>query len=356
MSLLLLLSSVCHGLVETCEDLQAAFDLTKTQDVVVEIDPFQTVDCGNFTTMSIDSNTLTVEANRDISNTFGGVDLYEIRFNVTGGAKLTWEPNVEFHGTDEQDVDGGGVFVGEESTVRFLNKLEMTDVGVRSVTDESSDFASYQLRGGCVFTDGYFRVDGEATFTRCEVGGGGESSPGPGGALYVGPQGSVLFNGGVEMSEVSILDDEGNNGGGIYNEGKVNIKGDSRFENLRAEAGGAIFNTLGAQFNFRNNAAAVFIDCTASDGIAGALFNNGYFKFSGPALFVNSDAPVIYVSPTGETVLSKDSVFWGNDDVDNPSILVASGGQLTIASSVSFIADVESDCSTVFDEEADMCL
>lgn len=355
-SLVLLFSSVCHGSVQTCEELQAAFDLTKTQDVVIEMDPYVEIDCVNFTTMAMDSNTLTVESTEDLTSFFGGSDLYEIRFEVTNGAKLIWASSVEFHGSETQDVNGGGVFVGQGSTVRFLNNLEMTDVGVRSVTDESSDFASYQLSGGCVYTDGYFRVDGEATFTRCEVGGGGESSPGPGGALYVGPHGSVLFNGGVEMSEVSILDDEGNNGGGIYNEGKVNIKGDSKFEGLRAEAGGAIFNTLGAKFNFRDKATAVFIDCWASDGIAGALYNNGYFRFSGPALFVNSDTPVIFVSPTGETVLSKDSVFWGNDDVDNPSIRVASGGQLTIPTSVSFRADVDSVCSTVFDDEADQCL
>ena len=68
--------------------------------------------------------------------------------------------------------------------------------------------------------DGYFVVEGEASFVRCEVSGGGESSPGPGGVIYVGPTGSVLFDT-VYMSEVSIIDDEGNNGGGIYNEGKV---------------------------------------------------------------------------------------------------------------------------------------
>lgn len=73
----------------------------------------------------------------------------------------------------------------------------------------------------CVYVDGYFVVEGEASFVRCEVGGGGESSPGPGGAMYVGPTGSVLFADTVHMSEVSIIDDEGNNGGGIYNEGKV---------------------------------------------------------------------------------------------------------------------------------------
>ena len=164
--LLLLLPSVCRGLVETCEELQAAFDLTKTQDVVVEVHPFVEIDCANFTTMSMDSNTLTMKSNEDLSTLDpGNSSLREVRFEVTNGAKLFWEPNVEFHGTSEQDVNGGGVFVGEDSAVRFLNDLSMTDVGVVSVTDESSDFASYELSGVCVYTDGYFRVDGVAKFT-----------------------------------------------------------------------------------------------------------------------------------------------------------------------------------------------
>ena len=121
--------SVCYGLVETCEELQAAFDLTKTEHVVIEMHPFQDIDCVNFTTMAMDSNSLTVESSEDLDNYHGSGDLYEVRFEVTNGAKLFWETNVEFHGTDEQDVDGGGVFVGEGSTVRFLNDLEMTNVG-----------------------------------------------------------------------------------------------------------------------------------------------------------------------------------------------------------------------------------
>ena len=353
--LLLLFSNLCHGLVETCEELQAAFDLTKTQDVVIEVYPFVDIDCANFTTMSMDSNTLTVKSSEDLSTFSGNSDLREVRFEVINGAKLFWETNVEFHGTNKQDVNGGGVFVGEGSTVRFLNDLSMTDIGVLSVTDESSDFASYELSGGCVYTDGYLRVDGEATFTRCDVTGGGESSPGPGGALYVGSQGSVLFNGALKISDVTIRDDEGNNGAGIYNEGKVNIKGNAKFD-LRAESGGAIFNTLGAQFYFRDKATALFIDCSAADGIAGALLNNGYFKFSGPALFVNTDSPSIYVSSTGETVLSENSVFWDNEDTNSPAILVSSGGKLDIPSSVTFIDDVESDCSTVYYDETGTCL
>ena len=73
----------------------------------------------------------------------------------------------------------------------------------------------------CVYVDGYFVVEGEASFVRCENSGGGESPPGPGGVMYVGPTGSVLFADTVYMAEVSIIDNEGNNGAGIYNEGKV---------------------------------------------------------------------------------------------------------------------------------------
>ena len=334
--------------METCEELQAAFDLTKTGHVVIEMHPFQHIQCVNFTTMAMDSNSLTVESSENLDNYHGSGDLYEVRFEVKNGAKLVWETNVKFHGTGEQDVDGGGVFVGEGSTVRFLNDLEMTNVGVHSVTDESSDYASYERSGGCVYTDGYFRVDGAATFTNCEVAGGGESSPGPGGALYVGEQGSVLFNGALGISGVSITDDDGNEGGGIYNKGEVNIKGNAIFESIRASSGGAIYNEMGAQFRFKDQATAVFLDCFASDGIAGALYNRGYFKFSGPALFYNTDHPSVYVSSDGETVLSEDSVFWSIKETTRPAVEVASGGEVEVPSSVVFIHYNDGDCSTVY--------
>lgn len=160
------------------------------------------------------------------------------------------------------------------SIIRFLYEVRMTDFGVRSVAG-MGDYSSYVLSGGCVHTDGYFTVDGEAPFARCEVGGGGETSPGPGGALYVGETGSVLFNGKLEKSEVSLIDEDGNNRRGIYNKGKVNIMGDATFDELRAEGGGAIYNAVGAQFKFRNNATALFVGCRAHDDYSGALFNEG---------------------------------------------------------------------------------
>lgn len=341
--------------METCKELQAAVDQTKTKNVVIEMHPLQAIDCGDFTTMTLGSNDLTVESTDDPDDYDGNSNLYEVRFEVTNGAKLTWEPNVEFNGPYGEDVDGGGLFVGEGSSVRFMNDLLMTDVGVKSVTDEGSDYASVTRSGGCVYTDGALRVDGDTTFTRCEVAGGGESSPGPGGGIYVGKEGSVELNGAVEMSSISITDDEGGNGGGIYNAGEVTIKGSTKFESVKGSQGGAIYNAAGSEFEFTNQATAVFIDCVANDGTGGSLYNKGYLKFSGQAVFLEIDAPAIYISSTGETVLSDNSVF-RNDDTNSPAVYVASGGELDIRGDVLFIADVENDCSSVYFKEDKSCL
>lgn len=349
-TLLLLFSGVCRGLVETCEELQAAFDLTKTQDVVVEMHPFQDIDCEEFTTMTMDSNSLTVESSEgDVTNFFGNTDLNQVRFEVTNGAKLVWETNAKFVGSEGHDVNGGALFIGKGSSARFRSNLGIVDYGIRSVKDEG-DYSSYVLSGGCVYTDGYLRVDGVTTFVNCEVVGGGESPPGPGGALYVGPDASVLFSGALEISDVSIIDDDGGNGGAIYNEGKVNVKGDAKFENLNARSGGAIFNSVGAQFRFKKSAKAIFIDCTANDGTAGALDNRGFFMFSGPALFVDTYTPAIYISSDGNTILSENSVFWDKyDEVNSPAIRVSSGGKLTIPDSVTFV-DSDTQCNRVDDD------
>lgn len=188
--------------------------------------------------------------------------------------------------------------------------------------------------------------------------GGGESSAGPGGAVYVGDTGSVLFESTVTIRDVSIIDNDGDDGAGFHNRGKVNIKGDALFERLTAEFGGAIFNAEGAEFRFKRGATAVFVDCRAQDGIGGAVYNAGYLKFSGPSLVLNSRAPTFVVTGTGYTRLSEGSQFWGgvatsgNVAVD---ILVEDGGRLTGAGKVSFVNGPESECPTVFYEDGNTC-
>ena len=88
------------------------------------------------------------------------------------------------------------------------------------------------------------------------------------------------------------------------------------------------------------------------------MFNLGFFKFSGPALVLNSRAPTIVVGSTGETILSKESVFWGFSNTQDfePPVLVQEGGVLTGEDDVSFVAGNPEGCATVFFEDGDVCL
>ncbi|CBJ33083.1 hypothetical protein Esi_0417_0002 [Ectocarpus siliculosus] len=338
---LLVIPGVARGLIETCEDLQAAFELTQTQDVVDEISTFGDIECPMFTNMTMTSNTLTLNSAEDLSITSGSTSLINVRLEVTNGAKLVWETSVFFLGDEEveNNVNGGGVFVGEGSTVRFLNDVQIRDVRITNERDGDSDNAVFVRDGGCVWTAGFFRVDGEATFTSCAIIGTGESPPGSGGAVFVDATGSVLFNQGVAISDTFITNDGGGDGGGIFNLGKVNIKGDSRFEELSARSGAAIFNGEDASFNFRNGASAFFRDLSNRDSEGSALVNLGFFKFSGPVLFVDAEAPVIVATEGSTTIISRDSAFWmfENDDVTGEAISVADSAEVSIPGSVSFV-------------------
>ncbi|CAM9938330.1 unnamed protein product, partial [Ectocarpus sp. 4 AP-2014] len=186
----------------------------------------------------------------------------------------------------------------------------MRDVGIINETDEDSDFASYQRSGGCVWTAATFTVNGDVTFTGCESVGTGESAPGPGGATFVGETGSVSFSEGVTTMKTSITDDFGGQGGGLYNLGEVNVARGSSFEDISASSGVAIYNGEGAQFCFTTGATAYFRALSSRDSVGSALYNLGYFAFSGPALFVEADTAVIVASETSVTVLPENSAFW----------------------------------------------
>ncbi|CAN0111165.1 unnamed protein product, partial [Ectocarpus fasciculatus] len=90
------------------------------------------IECPTFTNMTMTSNSLTLNSAEDLSIYSGTTSLTNVRLEVTGGAKLVWETNLFFRGDEEEEnnVNGGGVFVGEGSTVRFLNDLEMRDVRI----------------------------------------------------------------------------------------------------------------------------------------------------------------------------------------------------------------------------------
>ena len=90
--------------------------------------------------MSTDSNTFTVESNADAYNSNAHVNMINLRLEVTKGVKLIWDVNAELYGQDDQDVYGEVMPAGERFAVLFMYDLIMYDVGVQSVTDDSSDF------------------------------------------------------------------------------------------------------------------------------------------------------------------------------------------------------------------------
>ncbi|CAM9749006.1 unnamed protein product, partial [Hapterophycus canaliculatus] len=155
-----------------------------------------------------------------------------------------------------------------------------------------------------------------------------------------------LFSSSVYIFETYITDDGGGSGGGIYNLGKVSIKGSSRFEEISASSGAAIYNGEGAQFTFSNGATALFRDLSNRDSQGSALFNLGYFEFSGSALFVDVQSPAIVAADDSETILSENSAFWELQEVSvsgsvsepgSEAIAISDSAEITIPSSVTFV-------------------
>ena len=381
-------SSETDGDIVDCDTFGQYVQLANEQDVVGRIHPFADIVCGNFTTFKLNGGhelSLVAPNGINIENFFGSILFENVRLEVTNGSKFVTELVTTFElpgkfnerngfATFEYpDVNGGSLYIGVDSNVVFLNDVKFQDIGVRSQTVEDSDFSDHQNNGGVVHNNGFFRVNGFATFLRSENSGGGESSPGMGGAIFNDVTGSVLFQGGVEFNDISITDDEGNNGGAIYNLGKVNIKANSKFVNLRAESGGAIYNGSGAKITFRDNANVLFDTCRAFDGSAGAIFNGGNITFAGPALFVNCDSPndggVIVVSDSGSMNISKDSYFFntrtgGGSMFQSAPVIVRTGGSLKFnAKKVSFVGsqnffpDEDSKvCEGVYFEDGNKCV
>ncbi|CAM9710020.1 unnamed protein product, partial [Ascophyllum nodosum] len=154
--------------VATCADWETAVDATLTEDTtaIVTSSSFTFADCGEiiFKTLEVKNNDLTVES--DVAS-LTLVQFLDIRFEVTNNAKLTFTMDAEFTLTEdkEPEVNGGFLLVENGSTARFNKNLEVTGFRVKCVRD--GDFCGEVFDGGCVWNEGYFRVDGYATFTAC---------------------------------------------------------------------------------------------------------------------------------------------------------------------------------------------
>lgn len=326
------------GDIKSCSDMIDLFSMAKTESVNSTMYPFQDIDCGNFTIITLDSGyDVTIMSSENLDNYYGSARMRNLRFQVLNGSKLTMEVNTRFYleldeGDSYPDLDGGSLYIGEGSNVVFLNDFSSQDIGVRSQTEEDSDFPNHQNDAGVIYNQGYFRVHGFADFERCENSGGGEGSPGKGGCVFNGIMGSILFEGGVSMNDVSITDDEGNFGAGFYNLGKVNVRGDSKFSLLRAESGGSIYNGPTGIMNFKSGSSILFSECRSQDGDGGCINNRGYMKFSGPVIFSESvseyEGGAISIGDGGITKFSSNLVFFrsSSGDTTGAPVVVNIGG------------------------------
>lgn len=360
--------------IQSCENFTDVIHQAAFGDVTVSMYPFADIICPSHTTFNITSGyKLTIVSTDDLDNFHGYSNFENVRIHISGGSSLTIENEVIFNSPDRNhenlpDVSGGAFYIEKGSEVRFLNSFKTQYIGVRSQTVEDSDFPDHQNSGGVIFNQGKFVVEGLANFENSENSGGGEGSPGPGGVVK--NEGFMLFKGGVEMNDVSITDDEGNNGAGFHNSGTVRVSGDSKFSRMFAETAGAIYNAEGGKFIFQKGASVVFNECKASDGKAGVVFNDGFMKFTGPALFLEGRSyytgGAIVVGSTGELKFSKESIFFNNfsGDFTGAPVFVEVGGTVDMKKSKSvFIGnygyekdDDDKECFTVYDENSGKCL
>lgn len=371
---LLSISGICAQTlteIKSCGDLSDAVDRVNQEDVTVSMYPFADIECMNHTTFNITSgNKLTIVSTDNLDNFYGYSNFVNVRLNVINGSSVSIENEVIFESAtgdfrDLPDVNGGAIYVGENSEVRFLNSFKSEYIGVRSQTEFDSDFPNHQNSGGVIFNAGKFVVEGMATFDHCENSGGGEGSPGPGGCVY--NEGKMLFKSGVEMEHVSILDDEGNNGAGFYNLGTIRISGDCKFSHMFAETAGGIYNGKGAKFIFRTGSSVVFDECKASDGFAGIVYNDGFMKFAGAALFLNGrsyySGGAIVVGKNGVLNLKKDAIFFNNysGDKTGAPVYVQTGGEIEFNSKkTSFIGNFgnegeDAECLKIYTESDGKC-
>lgn len=364
------------GDIKSCGDMIDLFSKAKKESVNSTMYPFQDIICDNFTTITLGSGyDVTIMSSENLENFYGSAKMRNLRFEILNGSKLTMEVNTRFQlefdeGDSYPDLNGGSLYVGEDSNVVFLNDFSSRDVGVRSQTEEDSDFPDHQNDAGVVYNQGYFRVHGFSEFERCENSGGGEGSPGKGGCVFNGDQGSMLFEGGVSMNDVSITDDEGNFGAGFYNLGKVNVRGDSKFSLLRAESGGSFYNGPSGIMNFKSKSSVLFTECRSQDGDGGCINNRGYMKFSGPVIFSEGNSEyeggAISVGDGGTTKFSSDLVFFRSSSGDSTGapVVVNTGGVFEYKKAkTSFLStvlkkyvDPEEFCNGVYFKENENCV
>ena len=333
--------------LKTCNDMHDYINTSKELNLIHDIT------CDQFTTFTVSGYDLTIQTSKSTT-------LRNIRFEVIDGASLTFGDSIVFRNAIEvtnennaqafPDVRGGGAFyVGENSKVKIRGHFETYQIGIGS---------EYNTDGGCIWNNGNFHVFGSSTMRQCDNKS-GESNGGKGGAIFNGVNGIMKFDKGMSMSETSSTND-GSLGAGFYNLGSVIIKGTSKFSEMHSSVGGgAIYNGEGAVFKFRSDSVVLFNRC-ADEGV----INDGVLGLYGITIFLEDRTEVngaqIYVGPTGTMKMKRNSIFFRRyqvDEIYDPIIVVADGGDLNYSKTTKFVTVALPDgvCGGIYFEKDQSC-
>eukprot|EP00903_Cladosiphon_okamuranus_P008818 g8445.t1 len=330
--------------VANCPDL-LSLPTTLTEDTTLLLDvPTVTyanptmnwIVCDEITTVHVDGPYKFI-----VTSELPGYNFEGVRFEIKGGAELDFviPSQLSFNYAESQGSDGGAIYVESGSSAKF---------DVTTSFEGNTVEAGYS--GGVLYAGGEVEFLYGVDFISNEARGAGDDVAG-GGAVAVGPEGSVKFHVDVEFSDnkalsgasggalvnfgsMSFLDfvdffdnnaQGGGNGGAVANFGSLFFKRRSSFmRSVAAEDdageggyGGAIFAGYGSTTEFKRR--TIWHDNEAASG--GALYNLGEVTL-GSNGFIRGNKAVGSVRAEGGHIYNLASVVGGEP--------IYTGGQIIL--------------------------
>ncbi|CAM9598207.1 unnamed protein product [Scytosiphon promiscuus] len=315
-------SSTLELRAANCPDL-LALPTTITEDTTLILEePTETygnpdmnwISCDEITTVHVDGPYKFIVTS-DLEES--SYNFENARFEIKGGADLTFELDVQlsFNYAASQGSDGGAIYVESGSSATF---------DVRTSFEGNTVEGGYS--GGVLYAGGDVEFNYGVDFISNEAGTSDGDAPGDGGAVAVGPDGSVNFADFTEFTDNKAH--SGGKGGALANSGSVYFGRRSVFTFNTAEEdangdggfGGAIYGDPGSRTEFDRR--TIWYDNEAASG--GALYNigivtlnsNGFFRLNKATGSVRAEGGHIYlegfnVGGDGITYTEGHINFWG---------------------------------------------
>ncbi|CAM9598159.1 unnamed protein product [Scytosiphon promiscuus] len=309
-------SSALELRAASCPDLLALPTTISEDTTLILEEPTETygdpnmnwISCDEITTVHVDGPYKFVVTS-DLEGS--GYNFENARFEIKGGADLTFELDslLSFNYAASQGSDGGAIYVESGSSATF---------DVRTSFEGNTVDGGYS--GGVLYAGGDVEFKHSVDFISNEAGTSDGDAPGDGGAVAVGPDGSVNF---LDFSD--FTDNKahsGGKGGALANAGSVFFGRRSSFtfnmagedENGDGGYGGAMYADPYSSTKFKRR--TIWHDNEAASG--GALYNLGYVELYSNVFFRRNKA-------TGSVRAEGGHIYLEGLDVGGDGITYAEG-------------------------------